>query len=78
MKCGKTPKCSRRLCFGSVAVQNKASKISWPNDENSRSPTYNKKMYKHYKYTINEIFIYITSNMLKNMYNLITDWLLIT
>jgi len=37
------PKCERWLVLGSVAVQNKASKMSWPNDENNLSPTLNYK-----------------------------------
>lgn len=40
-KCGMTPKCSLRRSLGSVAVQNSASKVSWPKAENKRSPTSN-------------------------------------
>jgi len=80
IKCGKTPKCSRRLVLGSVAVQNNASKMSWPNDENNLSPTLNYKILKVYKYYVKKAksYLVVTSNMLKNIYNLITDWLLIT
>ena len=38
-KCGKTPMWCLLRSFGSVAVQNNASIVSWPNAENKRSPT---------------------------------------
>ena len=46
-KWGKTPMWWRLRSLGSVAVQNKASIVSWPKAENKRSPTY-KFFFKHY------------------------------
>jgi len=36
-KCGIMPMCSLFLSLGSVAVQKRASRISWPNEEHNRS-----------------------------------------
>jgi hypothetical protein len=47
-RCGITPRCSFLLSRGSVAVQNRASIVSCPNAENSRSPTYNRKHILNY------------------------------
>ena len=43
-KCGIIPMCSLRLSLGSVAVQNRASKMSCPNEENNLSAIYKQKM----------------------------------
>lgn len=80
IKCDKTPKCTRWLFLGSIAVQNNASNMSWPNDENNLSPTLNYKIVSLWikKSKFEDKHSIVTSNMLKNIYNLITDWLLIT
>lgn len=46
-RCGMTPKCSLFLARGSVAVQNKVSKMSWPNEDKSLSATWNYKYIHH-------------------------------
>ena len=44
-KWARTPMCSRFRPRGSVAVQNRASMVSWPKAENKRSPTWNFKIF---------------------------------